>query len=275
MGRIHLFEFEDLDWFPDFLRDYGTDFLQFLSNLTNMFHPVIPILQKVLEKSGTTQIIDLGSGGGGPIPKLNKVLKKQNPGLKILLTDYFPNIDALELATKKADNIYYIKTPVDARNVPGNLKGLRTLFLSFHHFEPEDAKKILQNAVNSKNAIAIFEGQERSFASLLAMFLSPVSVLLTTLFIKPFKLKRLLFTYVIPLVPLFVWWDGIVSSLRTYSVEEMKSLINELDNKDDFEWEVGRIRSGPGFILYLLGAEKKIERPVLAEPELMLVSMEY
>jgi len=275
MGRIHLFEFEDLDWFPDFLRNYGTDFLQFLSNLTNMFHPIIPILQKVLEKSGTTQIIDLGSGGGGPIPKLNKALKKQNPGLKILLTDYFPNIAALELAKKNADNIYYFKTPVDARNVPGNLKGLRTLFLSFHHFEPEDAKKILQNAVNSKNAIAIFEGQERSFASLLAMFLSPISVLLTTLFIKPFKFRRLLFTYVIPLVPLLVLWDGIVSSLRTYSIEEMKSLINELDNKDDFEWEVGRVRSGPGFILYLLGAEKKIERAVLAEPELMLVSMEY
>jgi len=275
MGRIHLFEFEDLDWFPDYLRNYGTDFLQFLSNHTNMFRPIIPVLQKFMEKSGTTQIIDLGSGGGGPILKLNNVLKNQNQGLKVLLTDYFPNIDALELAKKKADNINYIKTPIDARNVPGNLKGLRTLFLTFHHFEPKDAKKILQNAVNSKNAIAIFEGQERSFVSLLAMFLSPITVLLTTLFIKPFKLKRLLFTYLIPMVPLFVWWDGIVSSLRTYSVQEMKKLISELDNKDDFEWEVGRLRSGPGFILYLLGAEKKIDRPIIAEPELMLVSMEY
>ncbi len=64
MGRIHLFQFEELDWFPDFLRDYGTDFLQFLSNLTNMFHLIIPVLQKGLEKSGTYQIIDLGSGGG-------------------------------------------------------------------------------------------------------------------------------------------------------------------------------------------------------------------
>ena len=275
MGRIHLFEFEDLDWFPYYLRDYGTDFLQFLSNHTNMFRPIIPVLQNFIEKSGTTQIIDLGSGGGGPILKLNNVLKNQNQGLKVLLTDYFPNIDALELAKKKADNINYIKTPIDARNVPGNLKGLRTLFLTFHHFEPKDAKKILQNAVNSKNAIAIFEGQERSFVSLLAMFLSPITVLLTTLFIKPFKLKRLLFTYLIPMVPLFVWWDGIVSSLRTYSVQEMKKLISELDNKDDFEWEVGRLRSGPGFILYLLGAEKKIDRPIIAEPELMLVSMEY
>ena len=257
MGRIHLFEFEDLDWFPGFLRDYGTDFLQFLANLTNTFLPVIPVIQRGVEKSGNNQIIDLGSAGGGPLPQLNKVLKKQNPELKILLTDYFPNMDALEIAKRKADNIDYIKTPVDARNVPNDLRGLRTLFLTFHHFRPEDAKTILQNAIDSKNAIAIFEGQERSFLSLLAMFLSPVSVLLTTFFIRPFKPGRLFFTYIIPLVPLFVWWDGIVSSLRTYSEEEMKGLINELINKDDFEWEVGRIRSGPGYILYLLGVVKK------------------
>ena len=43
----------------------------------------------------------------------------------------------------------------------------------------------------------------------------------------------------------------------TYSEEEMKGLINDIRNKNDFEWEVGRIRSGPGYILYLLGVEKK------------------
>ncbi len=34
MARIHLFEFENQAWFPSFLRNYGTDFLQFLSNKT-------------------------------------------------------------------------------------------------------------------------------------------------------------------------------------------------------------------------------------------------
>ena len=62
MGRIHLFEFEDLKWFPTFLRNYITDFLQFLSNKTKMYKPIIPIIKKGLKKSGTYQIIDLGSG---------------------------------------------------------------------------------------------------------------------------------------------------------------------------------------------------------------------
>ncbi|RLD75829.1 MAG: hypothetical protein DRJ07_17365, partial [Bacteroidetes bacterium] len=64
MKRIHLFEFEDLPWFPDFLRNYMTDFLQFLTNKTKLFQAVIPIIEKGIKKSGMNRIIDMGSGGG-------------------------------------------------------------------------------------------------------------------------------------------------------------------------------------------------------------------
>ena len=74
--------------------------------------------------------------------------------------------------------------------------------------------------------------------------------------IRPFKWGRILFTYLIPLVPLFVFWDGIVSSLRTYFINEMKELINNLQNKDSYEWQTGKIKSGPGVILYLTGYKK-------------------
>lgn len=256
MARIHLFEFEDLPWFPSFLRNYGTDFLQFLANKTKMYQPAIPLLQKGLENSGTTQIIDLASGGGGGLLWLNQELKKTHPQLKILLTDYFPNTDAFAYTRKQADNIDYVAEPVDARDVPDKLKGLRTQFLSLHHFQPEDARRILQNAVDAQQPIAIFEAQERSFKSFLAMFFSPVTVLLTTPMIRPFKLGRILFTYFIPIVPLFVWWDGMVSCLRTYSVKEMQQLVKQVNHKDSFNWDIGKMKSGPGVILYLLGTKK-------------------
>jgi hypothetical protein len=153
MERIHLFEFEDLQWFPSFFRDYGTDLLQFLSNKTKMYQPIIPINEKGIKKSGTNQIVDLGFGGGGLL-WLNEDLKKSIPNLKILLTDYYPNIDAFEYTKYKSDNFDYIKTPDDARDVPIELNGLRTLFLTLHHFKLTDAKKILQNAVETKSAIA-------------------------------------------------------------------------------------------------------------------------
>ena len=42
MKRIHLFEFEDQTWFPSFLRNYVTDFLQFLSNKAKVYESVVP-----------------------------------------------------------------------------------------------------------------------------------------------------------------------------------------------------------------------------------------
>jgi hypothetical protein len=257
MKRIHLFEFEDLEWFPTFLRNYITDFLQFLSNKTKIYKSIIPILKKGLEKSSTNQIIDLGSGGGGGLIWLNSELKKDISNLKIILTDYYPNISAFKFTKKQADNFEYVEKSVDARDVPSELSGLRTQFLSLHHFRPDDAKQILQNAMNSNSSIAIFEAQERSFKSILAMLFSPISVLLTTPFIQPFNLGRFIFTYLVPIVPLIVLWDGVVSSLRTYSVKEMKELVNKLNGTENYDWEIGKVKSGPSLILFLLGTKKE------------------
>ena len=257
MKRIHLFEFEDQEWFPAFLRNYQTDFLQFLANKANMFKSIIPIIEKGIAESKTNRIIDLASGGGGGLVRINQELLRDNADIKITLTDYYPNTDAFLYTKSNADNFDFVATPIDARHVPQNLKGLRTQFLSFHHFRPDDARQILQNAVDSGSPIAIFEGQERSVPSIVAMLLSPITVLLTTPFIRPFKIGRIVFTYLIPIVPIVVLWDGVVSSLRTYSVAEMNELISELESKDNFEWETGSVKSGPTNILYLLGYPKK------------------
>ena len=126
-----------------------------------------------------------------------------------------------------------------------------------HHFKPNDAKLILQNAIDSNTGIAIFEAQERTIPSILAMLFSPISVLVTAPFIKPFKIGRIIFTYLIPIIPIVTLWDGVVSSLRTYSIKEMTELVNQLDNKDNFYWDINKVKSGPGNILYLLGTPKK------------------
>ena len=257
MGRIHLFEFEDQKWFPTALRNYGTDFLQFLSNKTKLYKPIVPVIKKGLKETNTHTIIDLASGGGGGLLWLNTELRKEIPNLKIVLTDYFPNISAFEYTVNKSDNFSFIKTSVDAKNVPNDLKGLRTQFLSLHHFKPHSALEILQNAVNSNSGIAVFEAQERSIQSITAMLFSPLSVLFTTPFIRPFKFGRIIFTYLIPIVPAFVLWDGLVSALRTYSLKEMQELVSQIENKEQYNWEIDKVTSGPGVVLYLLGTPKQ------------------
>lgn len=259
MKRLHLFEFEDLTWFPSRIRNYETDFLQYLSNQTGMWKVVLPVLSEGLKKTNSQTIIDIASGAGGGILSLSEELKKSFPELKIVLTDFYPNVNAFERIESLSTIIHGTRESVDARNIPANLKGLRTQFLSFHHFKPNDAQLILQNAVNTANGIAIFEAQNRSALSIFYMLLSPLSVLFTTPFIKPFSLGRIFFTYLVPIVPIVVCWDGIVSCLRTYSEKELRELIAKTQNHESFLWEIGNVKSGPVRIHYLLATKKHID----------------
>ena len=257
MARIHLFEFEDQSWFPSFLRNYMTDYLQFVANSFDMYKICVPILKKGVEAAEQNQVIDLCSGGGGGWEKLGNHLLKELPGTKVKLTDFYPNLPAMErLQSLLPEVISFENKSVDAMKVPYELIGLRTQFLSFHHFKPQEAKQILQNAVDGGQPIAIFEAQQRSVAHFIQFFFSPINVILFTPFIRPFSFGRIVFTYLIPLVPLFVWWDGLVSVLRTYSAKELQELIGQLKNGDSYQWEIDSVKSGPGKIYYLLGRKK-------------------
>lgn len=256
--RLHLFEFEDQPWFPKNIRNYMTDYLQALANTLRFYEAIIPVLRKGLAHTDTKQIVDLASGGGGGWLSLAGKIQAELPGVKILLTDFYPNTDAFaETHAKHPDLFDYTTESVDATNVPSTLKGLRTQFLSFHHFTPEQARRILQNAVDARQPIAIFEAAQRDLKNLLMINSIPASVLALTPFIKPFSLDRLVYTYLVPAVPFFIGFDGIVSVFRMYSPEELRELIASLDNGESFEWEIDTVRRGPITVSYLLGYPKK------------------
>lgn len=257
MGRVHLFEFGDLKWFPQRFKNYLTDFLEFGANFFDIYKGIDTILLKGLMKSETAVILDMGSGGGGGWPKIIERLKKKRATLKVKLSDFHPNIDAFKkLKAKFPDHIEFETRSVDARNVQADLKGLRTMFLCFHHMKPDEGTAILQNAINAKQPIAIFEAQDRSIASTIAMLFSPITTLLFTPFIKPFSIVRIVFTYIIPVLPLVILFDGLVSNLRTYHEDELMALVRKTKNHESFEWEIGRKKNRGSFVLYLLAFPK-------------------
>jgi hypothetical protein len=258
MKRLHLFEFEDQSWFPENIRNYMTDYLQAAANSFRLYDDILPILKKGIEKSSKKQIIDLASGGGGGWLSLASKIKTALPGVKVLLTDFYPNVEAFKQIQVQNPGLFdYSSSSIDATNVPKEMTGLRTQFLSFHHFKPEQARKILQNAVDAKQPIAIFEAIERTpkyFALISGISLSVYSL---TPFIKPFNAERLALTYLVPVIPFFVSFDGLVSVCRVYSQEEMAEMTKSLADSETFEWEIGKIKKGLLTIQYLLGYPKQ------------------
>jgi hypothetical protein len=257
--RLHLLEIEDQPWCPAVLRDAATAFLRFGLAMSGHARILSGQVAELMRQCGETHILDLCSGGGGPYPALLDGLAEDGIQGTATLTDRYPNLAAFrDVAAVSGGRVDYVEEPVDATAVPARLTGVRTLFNSFHHFRPEMARSILADAVRARRPIAVLEVVGREPFMLFAMLLSPLNVLLMMPFVRPRRLSWLFFTYVVPLVPLLVIFDGIVSCLRIYSQEELRELVADLGG-DDWHWEVGRTRLGkaPAHATYLVGRPAK------------------
>ena len=261
MKRLHLFEIHDQKWCPGTIRQAETEYLQFVIAKMKGYAPMVPVLAATLERTGARKVLDLCSGAGGPWPWLHPVLADRGVNVSVCLTDKYPNVEGLEQSSQSVGHgIRYHPHPVDAMRVGEQLGGFRTMFSSFHHFRPEQARALLSDAVGRCEGIAIFEGTQRTALAMLQMLMVPLMVLVTTPFIRPFRWARLLWTYVIPLVPLVSLFDGLVSCLRTYSVQELRELSDGL-GRNTYQWEAGEVKSTAGLITvtYLFGVP--IEKP--------------
>jgi hypothetical protein len=270
MRRIQFIELHEQPWFPSSLRDDVTDAIQFGFNLLKAYTPIAPLLQGVIDSTANgannrQSIVDMCSGGGGPWLDLSRNLRSRSAentaenaaddsaNLQIWLTDKYPNLKAFESMSVSSDHhIRYYPESVDAMNVPRALKGLRTMFTSFHHFSPEDARAILQNAVDAGESVGIFEITKRAPSTVGIILIGVLLMFVHTPRIRPFRWSRLLWTYLIPIIPLVLLFDGVVSCLRTYRPQELREIVDKLTSCQ-YQWEIGELAGKRAPVTYLIG----------------------
>jgi hypothetical protein len=173
--------------------------------------------------------------------------------VSIKLTDKYPHPEAVQRWASAVGPIEYLAEPVDAMCVPPHLTGMRTLFEGFHHFRPEQAQAILQDAVEQRASIGIFEASLKPPLGLLFLLFSPLMTLLgyffMTPFIKPRTFTRFFWTYLVPIVPLVTCWDGVISLLRVYSPQELQDLTTRIPD-GGYAWESGLASTGTPIFSY-------------------------
>jgi len=255
MRRLQLVELEDLSWFPAILRDGGTAFLAFAERMSGHGRMLVGPLERALDATGETRLVDLCSGGGGPAAVIADELAKRGRSVTVTLTDLYPNVPAFErVAQQSGGRVTGRSEPVDATAVPAELRGFRTIFNAFHHFPPAQARRVLADAVAQRQPIGIFEVVSRELPMLLGLLATPLTVTLSLPLWRPFRWPWILWTWLVPIMQPFVLWDGIVSWLRIYSVDELRALVADID-APDWVWDIGTIRLGnaPLHGTYLVG----------------------
>ena len=265
--RLQLFEIEDQAWCPRGVRDFATDYLRFIETKIALHRPIVPMMSEVIRLTRAERVIDLCSGGGGPVPVLQKALAREGLAVNFTLTDRFPNVEAFQYLTEQSQgSIAFVAGAVDARAVPPELRGFRTLFNAFHHFDRADAVAVLTDAAEAGQPIGVFEIMERNLRSMLVMpLLIPLMVMLATPFIRPFRWSRLFWTHVVPLVPLVCLWDGVASQFRAYTVAELEDLAKNVA-VEGYSWRAGEVPMPwlPANVTYLMGCPSNDEKEAIA-----------
>ena len=252
LPRIQWFEWEDCAWLPVFLRDAITDALGLIMKTFNAYKPAFPLLAEWAGDSD--DLLDMASGSGTHVRELLQWAEQEGvPIPRVRVSDLYPSRERLTaLETAFPNRVRAELRSVDATRVPDELKGLpRSMFTAFHHLAPDQARAALADAARHADGILICEPHPRTIRNLLANIPGLFFGMLTPFLTGKFTWKRLLFCTLIPIVPLMLVHDGIVSVLRCYTAAEFRAMIRALPD-NNMEWRIVEV-PGHGAMRFMKG----------------------
>jgi len=274
-GRWQIFEICDLSFVPDALKHccqntltaHWTKRLPFIQQQAPAelaADAVLDALNSIedIETSNWT-VIDFCSGAGGPVPLIERLVNhgrksRDTEAIPFRLSDISPNLDAWMEHAALSDYLSFVPQPVDASFPPFSVistttrgskeaafqagfssngsKVFRLFCLSFHHFDDETAVRVMKSTLDTSDAFAIIELQDRRIGSLVLMFLEFWLLLGVTVFWFWHDGTHMLLTYALPILPAIHCFDGLVSCLRTRTFEETMQLVESVQGEKGFQW---------------------------------------
>jgi hypothetical protein len=238
-------ELEDYNWFPKILRRWQTEFIGSVAIWTNLYKPLVPVLNKMITDNSIINLQDCCSGSGAPAIYVHKQLAIQLP---LLLTDKYPD----ESFTNKPPVVYSVH-PADVLQMQPVENILYTMYNAFHHFSAEHQQYILQKMAATKTPFLIAELLEPGFISIIKIFFTTtLGQIFTAPFVQPFSLSRLFFTYIIPVNLFTITYDGIISVLKSKTVKQYNMLIENISTPN-YTINVSRVNNIKGNVVYIKG----------------------
>jgi|GEM_PF-2137946 len=228
MDRKQVKQLINLEWFPSHLKTLIAEFLSWFVLKVDATKPFVPIIENELTDTKSEKIINIDFNLGAGIDTVAPFL---------------------------SDKIEVLSIPPSKLNTDKN--GLYLFVNCFHQLSIEEAKSNLKKIAESGNPIVVVEGNDDSLWQIIGMTIFvPLTVLLTAPFVKPFRFSRIIFTYLIPILPFAIVVDGCLALMKLYNPDDLKELTSNF-NIPNYEWKMGKKDNGRGGkIIYLTG--KKI-----------------
>lgn len=225
MKRKQVFQFSNQKWYPSFLKRDMYEFMSWFVGKVNAAKPFLPVLEEVIGHTQTKTIINIDSKIGAGIETVLPLLPE---GTEVI------NVNLEKFSTHN--------------------KGMYTFINSFHQLDEKKATYYLTQIADSGNSVAVLEGNNDSLWQVVGMTIFvPLTVILSAPFVQPFRITRLIFTYMIPILPVITMLDGFLALFKLYNPNDLNELVSNIPVKS-YVWKSGKADNGRGGkIIYLMG----------------------
>ncbi len=225
MKRRQLFEFCDQSWLPDIIRDAVYDCLAIIHRLAQPYRNSAKLYEKLAEVSGQAEVLDLGSGTAVHLEPVFRAPGAKLP--RIVVSDIYPNVSYFAELSERfgKERIAFHPEPLsflDSLKTPYRAVSMCT---AFHHLSEPDAAKLVASVAESRRSLLILELNARSVSQFLLTFLAVPLLFAAPFFAKKKHPLKFVFGCFIPIVPVIVLFDGLVSSLRAYTEADIRAMI--------------------------------------------------
>jgi hypothetical protein len=225
--RRFWFEFMDQDWIPASLHATLREVLGFHLRVTLGYY-YIWAAERTLAKAeaaGVHRVAELGAGAAGFSETLARLVEQKRVKVAVDVSDLRPDAERYkELARAFPATIHAHLEPVNLLEQP--LSGEPSVVVMsavFHHVPHARRRQMLE--VLSRHRVLIFESVTRTVPSMVGCAIGFLPALATPLYFfstPSGRWRRFLWCWLIPVAPLMVAWDGVVSCLRCWTEEEWR-----------------------------------------------------
>lgn len=207
-------ELEDLDVLPAWLRRFQMEFIGWFAVRCGIYRPLVDHWRSA---GGPGPVrLDLCSGSGEPAISVHR---KFGGAHDLVLSDRYPQ--------PVPSNARITCINADARTLELDSNTSYTMFNAFHHFDRAEQQRLIARVRDAKaDAWFVEPLRPGPFCFCQVALATTVGVLLLTPFVRPFSWMRIVMTYLLPVVPLAIAWDGLVSVFRSRSPRYYKRLFD-------------------------------------------------
>lgn len=245
--KLFIYECNDSPHCPQFIRESILEVLGNSIRDAGVYEKLAPRFIDFCTKHHIKNILEIGAGSGESTAVfVDAVFRHQQKPPHIYISDLLPMHEVMKAtAARYPDVLTPLEDSLDIRNAAvAPVHDMRMVLSAFHHFDPDVVRSFFKDAREQQLAIFIAEPFTNSLRAFFPLFLHGFTSLARN-GVQSSKMRfvKFFFTFLLPLIPMCLLWDGLVSMIRMYDKKGFMEIVETLpESESGYQWHYEEVK---------------------------------